>query len=439
MDLLEKEMQIRASTGIAYGYIDTPPQETQPPRFDIVALADLVDSDNVLTAAFDATVDVVTMNGYSFYGDDATEIEKAYKVFNDELDFDQVLDNIIYQLLRSDAFLEIVDAPGKEVPFEVHPLESREMEIRFDEHGQVIGYVQKPKAEGKMDVEFPVDKVIHFRNKWVGSNPYSQNPYRSIERALNVKRAGLIYLQSIFENFPPKLMYTLENANKDQSAAFSAQLRMAKIEPSRDIVAWGKADVKQTGLNLFQTGLTEVLEYLRREIAMLTRIPPSWVGIREGGGRGQGEIETLSFFSRIKKIHQKVESVVNAQLMKKLGFEKTYFKFNAVSMTDETKTMEVAERMRNMQLDDDTVLQYMKDKGMPIRNEASFKKLEQSMESGPVKNKDLMPSRVRKDRMVDGVTNNLNEYGTSDESKAKMESQEMRSAYWTYDGVGQHD
>ena len=433
MDFSNRTIEVRASTGIAYGYTSNG-DETQIPPTDIDILADVIDGDNVLSAAFDATVDVATMNGYGFYGDEV-EAAKAQDDFDNILNFDETLDNIYYQLLRSDAYIELVSTNKGPLPFEVHPLESREIEIVFDEHGEPIKYVQKPKHSDVIEVEFDADKIIHIRNKWIGSNPYSQNPFKSIERPLRVKRAGLIYLQSIFQNFPPKLLYILKQANLDQSKAFQSQLRVVKNTPGRDMVAFGDADVKETGINLFQKGLVDILEYLRREIAMITRIPPSWVGIRDGGGRGQSETETLSFLSRIKKLQQKIESAINKYLLPKLGYKNIKFKFHPVSMTDEKAVMEVAERMKNMLLEDEVILHYMTEKGIQIPVDAKFKEPIQNV-SSPVlqKNKDLMPSRNRKDAMIDPKGSSMTEMGVSSEGTKKLEAKQMkmRSAIETF-------
>ena len=88
MDLQEKELQVRASTGVAWNYKQSAPGVPQPTPELVHVLADMIDNDNVLSAAFDATVDVVTMNGYQFIGENAREIKRAKKMFDDVLDFD---------------------------------------------------------------------------------------------------------------------------------------------------------------------------------------------------------------------------------------------------------------------------------------------------------------------------------------------------------------
>ena len=177
MDLHEKELQVRASTGVAWNYKQSAPGVPQPTPDLVHVLADMIDNDNVLSAAFDATVDVVTMNGYQFIGDNAREVKRAKKMFDDILDFDRVLDNLMYQLLRGDAYLELVENTSAPDPdselararpkFEVHPLESREMSIEFDEHGEVLKYWQEPRSSAQNPIDFSTDDVIHFRMKWV--------------------------------------------------------------------------------------------------------------------------------------------------------------------------------------------------------------------------------------------------------------------------------
>src|SRR3990167_278162 len=111
MELINYEdlLDIRASRGVVADYsrpsinqIIQPPQSRQI-MFDMFRL------DPVIWTAIDLTADMVTYNGFSFDGKNPSRIEEANKRFNDELDFDSVMKNILVQLqIFGEAHLELI-------------------------------------------------------------------------------------------------------------------------------------------------------------------------------------------------------------------------------------------------------------------------------------------------------------------------------------------
>src|SRR3990167_10428177 len=136
---MELILQERSSQGIVkdfYSSASDPSSSFNPPPYLYKTLMDMVMADPILFTAVNLTVDLVTYRGYSFIGKNERAIKEAYDLFENKLDFDQVIDNITWQLITyGDAFLEIRWNKSKTEVMELHPLETSEMRIKFDEHG----------------------------------------------------------------------------------------------------------------------------------------------------------------------------------------------------------------------------------------------------------------------------------------------------------------
>ena len=390
----------------------------------------MMENDPVLATALDLTVDVATANGYTLTGTNARQTESAQKLFDDVLDFDRVVDNIIYQLiLYGNSFMEIVRTDK----WEIHPLPPTEMAITYDVHGKILGYVQKPQGKKATEVSFAPEDVIYFRLKWIGNKVESYSPLKPISRSFVSKILANEYLQSIFKHLPPKALHVLKTASREQREAYIANLIRAKRNPGSDIIATGDADVKML-VPEFNGGLLEILKFLREEVLMVTRVPPIFVGLPDNSNRSSSEAMSIPFETRVRKIQSIISSQINKELLPKLGLTSVKFRFNPPSLADETAIITVARQMKDMGMDSETIISYLRKKGFHTLPETSF------IEMG-VMNKDLMPSRQRMNKKTDKMSNNLNEKGVSEEGAQKLEQKQMetRSAKWYIEPVDQYE
>jgi len=421
-------IDIRASLGIVKNYFDAV-DNIHEPEIDILADVhlDMVRNDPVLSTAMDLTVDVTTANGYSFSGKNKRQIEDAQELFDEILDFDKVIDNVIYQLIiYGNAYMELRRTTGQGID-EIHPLEPTEMAIQYDQHGRVIGYVQKPKGQKvKTEIKFKPEEVIYFRLKWVGSRVYSYSPLESIGRSFTTKILANDYLQALFKHLPPRALHVLKAASREQREAYIANLVRAKRNPNLDLVAIGDADVKLLTPDL-GAGLIETLKFLREEVLMVTRVPPIFVGLPDNSNRSSSESMSIPFETRVRKLQHIIASQINRELMPQMGMPGVKFRFNPPSLADEKSIIEIARNMHDMGLDDDTIIEYLKKKGFHTLPETSFKSPE---EMTGIKSKDLMPSRVRMNKQTDKMTNNLDEKGVSAEGAEKLETRSVKHNWY---------
>ena len=420
----------RSSKGIVKDYYTSFNNKTQgyiSPPYEYKTLMDMAEADPILSAALDLTVELATYNGYDFLGENKTMIEKARELFNDTLDFDKVIDNIMYQLLvYGDAYLEIRWNDDKTEVLELNPLETTEMKINYTEHGEIIGYVLCPQGKGKEDeVQFKTDEVIYFRHRWIGSQVYSRNPFKAMGRSFATKVYANDYLQKLFLNIPPKIAYFLKNSNEKQKKLFFENLIRAKTTPGMDLVALGEDFDAKILTPAFDTALMPILEYLRKEILMVTRVPPHWVGIMDGANRGIGENVVIPYETKIKKLQQKIASQLNKELMPKLKLSDTFFKWNAISLIDEKTVIGNMAQLKAIGLDSDSIIEYGLDHGLKISAQAEIIEAPPNLGTGqPQIQKDAAQSRQRSNPK-DNMSNNMNKQGVSEAGKVKLDNKRM--------------
>jgi len=448
-------MDTRASRGIARGFSNpVPGQGVQPPN-SYIAMEQMWKRDEVISTAFDTTVDMVTRNGYDFVGIKPTDkairnIERATKLFK-ELNFDEVLKNLVYQMLAyGDAFLELRRTEGTKID-ELHPLETTEMYIDYTKNGKILGYIQKPRLSSiarqstPSSVDFNSDSVIHLRLKWVGSQIYSQTPLEPISRIWATKQNAFNYLDQLFINLRPELFIHLKGASKDQYNDTREVLWQSKMMPSRPVITYGSetssTEVKEISANFGnQQGLFSVLEYLRESALMITRVPPVWVGLvnKDGANKGNSEAQIFSFETRIKRIQKDIETKINNLLMPKLGFQFIEFNFNPISFKSEKEAIQNAAVLSSINIKPSGIMKYLKRNGITDFSEDDFTTPEEMMEqmqgmgsddgSGNQTSRNkVSPSRKPSDKM--SVTNNRDQTGSSSAGAKKREqnSMQMRS------------
>lgn len=421
METVVNYIDMRASRGYVREYSPGPDQTpTAISEDDARVFLDMIRSDPIIATAFEIITDFAVSPGYDFYPIDDTalakkEAEEAKKYFSEKINFDEIQENMFYSLnLYGNLFVEMVG----DKPTEVHVLDSLITVPKYDKHGTMTGYKQKfPAPEGK-DPEWRMDEVMYFRLKKIGSKVESYMPLEPINRNFSTYIYANNYLLQIFKNIPPRLIYYLKNASEPARREFIANLKLARVDPSVDLVARGEVGTTITNIDIFD-GLFKVLKYLRQQILMITRVPPVLIGLidAEGANRGNSEAQTAGFEITIKRLHQTIEQQINSQLMKKLGFNRCKFKYNPPSIKDEKRVLENANILAAMGMKKGALAKFLSERGIKV-SATDFE--EQTDVAMP---KDQFPSRKREDKATGDMSNNVGAAGVSNtkDATSKME------------------
>ena len=145
-------IDVRASRGIVKDFSQPIAGQIQEPPSDYQVMLDMITVDPVCWTSVDLTTDMVTYKGYDFIGDSEERIKEAKKRFENELDFDQEIRGVIFQMIvYGDSYLEVGDenwTTGKYAT-ELHQLETTEMALEYGKHGIITSYRQKEKNKSK--------------------------------------------------------------------------------------------------------------------------------------------------------------------------------------------------------------------------------------------------------------------------------------------------
>jgi hypothetical protein len=105
-------------------------------------------------------------------------------------------------------------------------------------------------------------------------------------------------------------------------------------------------------------------------------------------------------------------------MMPKLGFKKTKFKWNPISLMDEKSIIEIANYMKTIGIDGESIIKYLRTKGIQISQDAY---VEQLLPNVPGGQDETAISRQRQNKKTDTMSVNLNKKGISSAGTDKLE------------------
>jgi hypothetical protein len=381
----ESELMLRASRGLIQGWYSDKEPTTDKPRLD--TLLDAYRSDPTVRGAITAIADETLKNGYHIVAKDKKLKERIEKDLKKKFRFTRILNKLLNNLLiYGNVFIEIVYKGS--TPEEIHILETTEMQILADEHGEVYGYLQRAGAQGE-EISFTTDEVVHISIEHVKSNLWGEVDLETIYSILNLKQHIEGFLTNLFKYNKFRDSWVVEDANENQVKDFLNNLRLVKDQPWKELVIDGKIS-KVLGRPIEDLDkLIEILNYCRQEILTLLRVPPIIAGIPDNSNRSNSEVQARKAFdTRIKILQQAMEEEFSFELFPLMKWGNADFKFNPIDKRAEKDDIEIAKILRDMGLDDESLLEYIKNTGIQLPESAKFEKALPPMFGGEGKDKD---------------------------------------------------
>jgi len=439
-----KTIQTRESLGLVKDVYD-PVATVREPLSAYRTMLDFIHSDPTLSTAFGIVVDYVTVRGFDFIKGTKESRDKLRDKFF-ELDFQSVSRNLMYSLLYyGDAFLELrKNNSSVNTPDELWVLETTEMRIKYDSHGKVTGYVQRPfnlsglsekditKKEGEAGVHFKPDQVIHFRMKWIGSQVYSYNPNEPISQVAATRLYAGNYLMNIFINMPPRYVAHLAGISPKDHEKAKLEFQAAKTNYKKTI-AFSRSSDPASKLQLqkidppYDKELIEIIKWINMEMLKVTRVPRTWVEKEGTENRGVGENINQPFEVYIMSLHRSIiEPPINRKLIpllleikeesadRKKGEARTLLRYNEVTRKGEKEILMNAGLLRNIGLKHDALVRYLDEMGILGFDPTDFE------EQQIAKDMALNESRQGMNKSTDSMKSGLDSTGTSDTSAKKM-------------------
>jgi hypothetical protein len=424
---------LRSSAGYvkdyyALGGFKDPKNAPNPTKRELDDYLSIYQKDAIVSGAIDTTGEETVRNKGYFLGSKSA-IEKATKLFK-KLDFyARTETHVKTQHIYGDSFIELVPGDNGEPVAEMHNLETTEMHIDYNIHGDIISYTQKPfdltpTGRVKFDKDLfqtwskKSDNVRFFPLKQLGSQVRSYPPLAPAIRSLISREYGHFFLETTFKNFKPQTIYSTDNnISGPQVEALVAGIRAADKDPSKKILSIGPLDVKNTGMYDFKKDIVDILNYLRQEVLTVTKVPGIYVGITDGSNRGVAEFEANAFQSHLLRLQRDVEKIAE-WILEKANI-KAEFKMRPPSIKSQTDIIDQAKKLRDMGYGDEVITPFLHDNGIDVPMDAKF-------EEANTVSMDDQPSRQSGDKGVTEGKFKLDENGRSDTGKDKQADQDSK-------------
>ncbi len=357
------ELELKASKGYIRDWYTSDKTKSQASPKNNNLLLGMFESDPVLFSVVNTIVNKTFGEGFRLVGNNQQAQKKLEKKLSD-LNFDLVLPNIIRNVvIYGDAFLELVYDDSNKVS-ELHVLETREMEIKQDEHGDVLGYVQM--HGGKDPVNFGLDEVIHFVWIEIGSRVWGFTPFTSLLTTVATKKFAETHNRTKFQNNSPRIVWIAKEASEEQIKELISYLKLAKENPHKDIVVEGDIDFKKLMDNTGDDNNINLLDYLRTQILMAMQMPPIMVGLPDNSNRSNSEVQLRAFEGNIRALQRPITHKINNYLFKLLGFEQLTMEFKPIDKRGEDVDMNIAKGLKELGVKSEDVIDYLRSVGLQL-------------------------------------------------------------------------
>lgn len=430
--LSQDYFNVRESEGFVKGYAPmtggSPYLSPNYSKSDYDVFYELYTRDPVVRGSVDTVAEESIKNKGYFLGS-PTAIEKATALF-EKLDFYTVAEtHVRIQHLYGNSFVEKRFSENGKLD-ELFNLESTEMFIGYNEHGKILYFEQRPWGHNMLtDAKAPANTETYTK-RWspelvvflpllkVGSKVNSEWPLAPAARALSTRQFANYYIESIFKNFRPQTLYSIENnVSPDQVKSLVEAIRAADKDPSKKILSVGDVKVQTSGMYEFKKDLVDILNYVRQEVLITTRVPGSYVGVTDNSNRGIGEMEAAAFQSHLLRVQRDIEKLAKS-VLESAGIKAT-FKCKPPSIKSQTDIIDQAKKLRDMGYGDEVITKFLYENGISIPEDAEFEE----------ENKISMDDYESRQGSGKGVTEgkyDLDETGRSNDGKEKMEESDKK-------------
>lgn len=387
-----------ASRGLTRGFQYTDSTKGVTPDVSMRVVEDIFRKDSTVRAGIRAWNSATLRRGYTFKSKTQSE-QKRVEDFFKKARFRKLLKKWINILkVYEHSFLEI--RRSKTAPKELHLLETVEMEIDTDKHGDIERYLQRPTGTNETVIFKPTD-VVYLTTEELTSNVWGEVGFESLFLLVALKQYILKYVNYLFATNKFRDFFDIKNAGTEQVKEFVSYLKRCEEDITKPLILRGEAEHKVLRQLNEATDLVTLLNACDNRILMLLQVPPIIAGIPDNSNRGSSETQERNFAIAIEDFQETIKDCVNEDLLPKLGFNNTTFDFPTFNQKELSKDIEMAERLHNMGVKDEHIEHYLRNVGLDVPEDKMFKTAEEKMVEqnkmfGEQKSDDMRPSRQRK-------------------------------------------
>ena len=406
----------KASKGISkdsfYSQAFRPKEGTAAPE-NLNVLLDLFSKDPIVNAGITTRVNAILASGFTLNGKkrqtkDASNTLKRIG-YNYSLQEKAVTNLLLYGHL----FFEVVRTQSGN-PAELHVLETTEMEIKHDNHGEIYQFIQR--ANNGEEITWTPEDIVYIKLSDVSSKVWGEIPVATLYRTLTTKNHIEKFINSLAITNAWRQVFKSNSLADEEIPSFLAYLRDAQADPSMPLVikqstASGVDDDKFEILR-DPSDLKEflgVLDYLRTQILMQLKVPPIMIGLPDSSNRSNSDSQIKAFNMENMSVRRKLEDAINDEMFKKLGITGVEFSWNPIDKRNEKDDVEIAEKLMNMGAKPKMIEQFLRNAGLEIPEGELFDKESSVLK----KSDDLYESRKPADK------DQMNNIGSGEDSSTR--------------------
>ncbi len=370
------------------------------PDFDRDKALKAIREDYAVQTAVSKLVDKTLENGYELYPEDnKSNFDEFNQLVVKKARFNKQIRSWLYQLYGyQNAFIEIVKDGNNKLK-ELHILETTTTEPLVDEHGEVLGYIQRIPNMGNNAPTWNPDEVTHIKLNYMTTNMWSDIEIKSIYTSVLIKKYILAYFGWKYGTNQLRPLYLIKDATEDAVKDFLAYWKKVQIDITKPLVFEGDLEKIMMAEATEETPLLKVLDSMDENIYSAFHVPPIASNETGQSNRSSADKQEQMMAVRIRAVQNVIEEAVKYDLFPKIGFPKINFKFNPPLMLDVSKAIETAERMKNMGISIDVIEDYLRTNVFYDKKKIFDKDIIKAEKEGlkpTKKSEDMYPSRKRK-------------------------------------------
>jgi hypothetical protein len=383
----------KASRGLMKDYFTTSsvvgPDATHPdllrPNISFDDLKDLF-KDHTFNYLVTKIVNSCTLNGWKIVDkEDRSKRAQEKELKLNKLGYDMIerslfLNVIVYR----NAFVESEWNINKTNVKQLHMLETTEMNINVDEHGELRGFTQIHgsgsaifnKLEGKRSknnvVFFLPDECTHFFFNRLTTNEWGYEDTRTISHMIFYKNKVEEYINQLFEKNQFRDVWNIRNPTSiDQVKDFVENIRLGNKQPDKHFIVEGEVEHTLLRDTAVLEPLVHLLNKYEEAISRFLLVPPILGGDVGSSSRSSGEFEVRYDFSTTVRSYQKVVAqFMNKFILPKIGMAKYTMVYNSFDKIDHEKALNIAANLKGLGYKPEAIHFYLTEQGLDLPDDS---------------------------------------------------------------------
>lgn len=382
-------------------------KKANPDESTTVKLRDYIATDAELASAMRKFVDnVLQQMPYVMKKENSKLADSTIESYNENLRdvrFYRKLRNGVYSLLfNGNAFFEI-KFKGKKLT-ELYNIDPDTIKIVTNTSGEPVKYIQQ--IENAPEVEFMPEEIVHITIDHLQASEWGMAFLKPLKNALHRKSVAESYLEWVIANnkmAPLIKSKTKSSMQTDELSRIRAEIEAISSDPNRYVFLNFDVEEDLEIMSLFTTDnfndITAYIEKQKEAILTVLQVPPIIAGNVDNSNRSNSEIQArYVFYNTIVSFQNLLIEELNFELLRKLNWKDTTFKFAEVDKRSETDVIKIAKSLKqDLMFTNEAVLEYLKENGFKIpKVEKIFEEV--VVEENPTPNSSDYPSREARDK-----------------------------------------